>query len=171
VLGVCKAYSTRVGNGPLPTEFDEETQSELYHFVRDTGREYGVTTGRPRRCGTLDLVALRYACRANSLDALVLTHLDVYDTLEQLEVCVAYDIGGKTTTNFPASVPALTAAKPVHKTLQGWKTPLKGCRTYDALPRNARDYVRFIEEFCETPVRIVSVGYERDETIVRKNIW
>ena len=171
VLGVCKPYTTRGGNGPLPTEFDEATQSALYRFVRDTGREYGVTTGRPRRCGNLDLVALRYACRVNSLDALVLTHLDVYDTLDSIEACVAYECGGTVTTDFPASVPTLAGAKPVLKTFGGWKKPLGACRTYDELPQNARDYVQFIEDFCETPVQIVSVGYEREATILRKAVW
>ncbi|MBO4507159.1 MAG: adenylosuccinate synthase, partial [Spirochaetaceae bacterium] len=119
VMGVFKAYTTRVGNGPMPTEFDEESQSELYKFVRDTGREYGVTTGRPRRCGYLDLVALRYACRTNSIDDLILTHLDIYDTLDEIEACVAYEIDGKEITDFPASIEMLNKAKPVLKKFKG----------------------------------------------------
>jgi adenylosuccinate synthase len=171
VLGVFKAYSTRVGNGPMPTEFDEASQSELYHFVRDTGREYGVTTGRPRRCGYLDLVALRYACRSNSIDDLVLTHLDVYDTLDDIEACVAYTINGKETEDFPASIEELNAAKPVLKHFKGWKTSLKDCRSYDALPKEARDYVDFIEKYSGTKVGIISVGYDRTETFLRDSIW
>ncbi len=167
ILGVFKAYSTRVGNGPMPTEFDEETQSELYHYVRETGREYGVTTGRPRRCGYLDLVALRYACRVNSITSLVLTHLDIYDTLDEIEACVAYEIDGVEVTDFPTSIEALEKAKPVLKKFKGWKTALNACRSYDELSDNARKYVEFIEEYCETHVGIISVGYERDDTFIR----
>ncbi len=171
VLGVFKAYSTRVGNGPMPTEFNNDSQSELYHFVRETGREYGVTTGRPRRCGHLDLVALRYACRSNSIDDLVLTHLDVYDTLDEIEACVAYDINGTVTEDFPASIDELNAAKPVLKKFKGWKACLKECRNYDALPAEARSYVEFIESYCETKVGIISVGYDRKETFIRDDVW
>ena len=168
ILGVFKAYSTRVGNGPMPTEFCETTQSELYHYVRETGREYGVTTGRPRRCGYLDLVALRYACRVNSITSLVLTHLDIYDTLDEIEACVAYEVNGKEITDFPTSIEALENATPVLKKFKGWKTPLNKCRSYEELSENARTYVEFIEEYCETPVGIISVGYNREDTFVRK---
>lgn len=171
VLGVFKAYSTRVGNGPMPTEFDEGSQSELYHFVRETGREYGVTTGRPRRCGYLDLVALRYACQSNSIDDLVLTHLDVYDTLDDIEACVAYEINGVKTEEFPASIEDLNAAKPVLKHFKGWKTCLKECRSYDKLPEAARAYVDFIEHYTETKVGIISVGYDRNDTFIRNPVW
>ena len=171
VLGVFKAYTTRVGNGPLPTEFDEDSQSELYRFVRETGREYGVTTGRPRRCGYLDLVALRYACRTNSLDGLVLTHLDIYDTLDEIEACTAYDIDGHIVTDFPASIEELNRAKPVLEKFTGWKKELKGTQDYDQLPREARKYVEFIEAYTETPVDIISVGYERNDTFIRKPVW
>ncbi|MDR1786121.1 MAG: adenylosuccinate synthase [Spirochaetaceae bacterium] len=171
VIGVFKAYSTRVGNGPMPSEFDEGADSALCAFVRETGREYGVTTGRPRRCGYLDLVALRYACAVNSMDALALTHLDIYDTLDEVEACVAYRIGGRETTDFPASVEALSQAQPVLRKFPGWKRPLKKCRSFESLPQRARDYVAFIEDYTETPVGIVSVGYERGETIIRRNPW
>ena len=171
ILGVFKAYSTRVGNGPFPTEFDANSQSALCQFVRDTGREYGVTTGRPRRCGYLDLVALRYACLVNSIDALVLTHLDVYDTLDNFEACVGYKLNGKMLEHFPASIKDLTAAEPVLRTFAGWKQPLGQIRNYDDLPREARDYVAFIEEFTETKIEIISVGYDRRDTFVRKSPW
>ncbi len=171
VLGVFKAYSTRVGNGPMPTEFDAESQSELYNYVRETGREYGVTTGRPRRCGYLDLVALRYACRSNSIDELVLTHLDVYDTLSDIEACVAYDINGTVTEDFPASIEELNVAKPILKHFPGWKTCLKDCRSYDALPKEARDYVDFIRSYCETNIGIISVGYDRNDTFILDSVW
>ena len=173
ILGVFKAYQTRVGNGPMPTEFNEadESESELCRYVRDTGREYGVTTGRARRCGYLDLVALRYACRFNSMDGLVLTHLDIYDTMDQLEACVAYEIDGKIVTDFPSNVDMLNKAKPVLEKFDGWKTSLKEIKKYSKLPKNARKYIEFIEAFTETPVSIISVGYERNETFIRKNPW
>ena len=171
VLGVFKAYSTRVGNGPMPTEFDESSQSELYHYIRETGREYGVTTGRPRRCGYLDLVALRYACQSNSIDDLVLTHLDVYDTLDDIEACVAYNVNGKVTEEFPASIEALNAAKPVLKHFRGWKSCLKDCRSYDDLPDEAKAYVDFIEEYTSTRIGIISVGYDRKDTFILNNVW
>ncbi|MDE6773145.1 MAG: adenylosuccinate synthase [Treponemataceae bacterium] len=171
IMGVFKAYQTRVGNGPMPTEFNNESEGELCEYVRKTGREYGVTTGRARRCGYLDLVALRYACRVNSIDSLVLTHLDIYDTFDEIEACIAYDIDGKIVTDFPANVAAMEQAKPVLQKFSGWKTSLKTCRSYEKLPRSARDYVEFIEDYCKTPVGIISVGYERDETFIRKDPW
>lgn len=171
VLGVFKAYSTRVGNGPMPTEFCANSQSELYTFVRETGREYGVTTGRPRRCGYLDLVALRYACQSNSIDDLVLTHLDVYDTLDDIEACVAYNIRGVVTEEFPASIEDLEAAKPVLKHFRGWKTCLKECRSYDDLPEAARNYVDFIQDYTATRIGIISVGYERNDTFILNEVW
>ena len=171
ILGVFKAYQTRVGNGPMPTEFNNESEGELCEYVRKTGREYGVTTGRARRCGYLDLVALRYACITNSIDSLVLTHLDIYDTFDEIEACIAYEIDGKTVVDFPASVPAMEKAKPVLKKFKGWKKSLKECRSYEDLPKPARDYVEFIEDYCKTPVGIISVGYERNETFIRSNPW
>ena len=171
ILGVFKAYQTRVGNGPMPTEFNNESEGELCEYVRKTGREYGVTTGRARRCGYLDLVALRYACITNSIDSLVLTHLDIYDTFDEIEACIAYEIDGKVVTDFPASVPAMEKAKPVLKKFNGWKKSLKECRSYEELPKEARDYVEFIEDYTKTEVGIISVGYERNETFIRKNPW
>jgi len=171
VLGVFKAYSTRVGNGPLPSEFDPNSEDELCRFVRDTGREYGVTTGRPRRCGYLDLVSLRYACLTNSIDSLVMTHLDVYDTFEEIKACIAYRIDDKIIESFPASIDELNRAKPVLRTFSGWKKSLAGALTYEEFPVAAMEYIEFIERFCETPVDIVSVGYDRKATIIRKSPW
>ena len=171
ILGVFKAYSTRVGNGPFPTEFDPASQSALDTFIRETGREYGVTTGRPRRCGYLDLVALRYAATANSIDRLVLTHLDVYDELAEFEACVAYRIRGRIVEDFPTSIADLEAAEPVLRKFRGWKRSIGAVRAYEELPREARDYVAFIEEYTETPVSIVSVGSDRNATIVRESTW
>ncbi|MFP3042790.1 adenylosuccinate synthase [Treponema primitia] len=171
VLGVFKAYSTRVGNGPFPSEFNLDAEDELCRFVRETGREYGVTTGRPRRCGYLDLVALRYACLTNSIDSLVMTHLDVYDTLDEIKACVAYRIGDKMVETFPASVEALNKAQPVLRAFPGWKKSLTNALTYEEFPIPAMEYIEFIERFCETPIDIVSVGYDRKETIIRKSPW
>jgi adenylosuccinate synthase len=172
ILGVFKAYSTRVGNGPFPSEFnvEDEAEDELCSFIRDTGREYGVTTGRPRRCGYLDLVALRYACRCNSPDSLVMTHLDVYDSIDSIKACTAYEIDGLIVEDFPASITALNKARPVFKSFHGWKKNISGISTFNALPQEARDYIAFIEKYCETPVSIVSVGYERSQTIIREQL-
>jgi adenylosuccinate synthase len=175
VLGVFKAYSTRVGNGPFPTEFcgggENEEEGDLSAFIREMGREYGVTTGRPRRCGYLDLVALRYACRANSIDCLVMTHLDVYDTLDEIKAAVAYTVDGEKTTGFPASIGKLAAAKPVLQCFKGWKKPISGVCHYDDLPEEAKAYIAFIEDYCGTKVGVVSVGYERAQTMVREAVW
>ncbi|MDR0589091.1 MAG: adenylosuccinate synthetase, partial [Spirochaetaceae bacterium] len=178
VLGVFKAYTTRVGNGPFPSEFDDRSegaegsgsqaslgtegsgsQASLCHFIRETGREYGVTTGRPRRCGYLDLVALRYACLTNSIDSLVMTHLDVYDTLEEIKACIAYRIGSRIVENFPASLEDLNHAQPILRTFPGWKKSLSNALTYEEFPVAAMEYIEFIERFCETPIDMVSVGY------------
>ncbi len=171
IYGVFKAYETRVGNGPMPTEFNAQTESELCEYVRNTGNEFGVTTGRARRCGYLDLVALRYACRVNSIDSLVLTHLDVYDAMETIEACVAYNIDGKTVTDFPASIPALNKAKPVLQQFDGWTQPLKDITSYAGLPAAAKAYIEFIEDFTGTKIDIISVGADRSQTFARAGIW
>lgn len=171
VYAVFKAYSTRVGNGPFPTEFDHDAEGELENKVRVTGREFGVTTGRPRRCGYLDLVALKYSCRVNSISDLVLTHLDIYDDMEEIKVCTAYEIDGKTVTDFPARVDMLENAKPVYQTFKGWKKNISGTKKFEDLPQKAREYVEFIEKYTETPITIISVGYERDDTMIRKPVW
>ncbi|MDR2841695.1 MAG: adenylosuccinate synthase [Spirochaetaceae bacterium] len=169
VLGVFKAYSTRVGNGPFPSEFNaqDESQDALCRFVRETGREYGVTTGRARRCGYLDLNALRYACITNSIDTLVMTHLDVYDTLEEIKVCTSYKINGKESFDFPSSIEDLNNAEPVLKSFPGWKQSLKDIKEFKHLPENAKSYIAFIEDYCQTKIGIVSVGYERSATLLR----
>ncbi len=171
VLGVFKAYSTRVGNGPFPTEFADDSPGSLSSYIRDTGNEYGVTTGRPRRCGYLDLVALRYAVAANSIDRLVLTHLDVYDELAEFEACIAYRIRGRLVEDFPTSIRDLEDAEPVLRKFSGWKESIAACTSFDELPRKARDYVAFIEEYVETPITVVSVGSDRGQTIVRESPW
>jgi adenylosuccinate synthase len=171
VVGVFKAYSTRVGNGPFPSEFSEKRDGSLGDTIREIGREYGVTTGRPRRCGYLDLVSLRYACRSNSMDGLCLTKLDVYDGMEEIKVCTAYEIEGKETREFPAAIENLNKAEPVLKSFSGWKESVKKCRDYAELPAEARSYIEFIEEYLQTTVEIVSVGPNRSETILRRSPW
>ena len=171
IYGVFKAYETRVGNGPMPTEFNADSEGELCDYVRKTGNEFGVTTGRARRCGYLDLVALRYACHVNSIDSLVLTHLDVYDDMEEIEACVAYDIDGELVTDFPTSIPALNKAKPVLQKFAGWKQSIKALSKYSQLPKNAKAYVDFIEDYTGTKVGIVSVGPDRNQTFNREKIW
>ncbi len=170
VLGVCKAYSTRVGNGPFPSEFRGD-DTKLGDEIREIGREYGVTTGRARRVGYLDLVALRYICRTNSIDSIALTHLDVYDAVEAPRVCIAYELDDETLDDFPSSRIALENARPVTRALAGWNTPIGKVSSYEALPDAARAYIDFVERFIDTPIDIVSVGYSREQTIVRRNPW
>jgi adenylosuccinate synthase len=171
VVGVFKAYSTRVGNGPFPSEFREQRDGNLGDTIREIGREYGVTTGRPRRCGYLDLVSLSYACRSNSIDALCLTKLDVYDGMEDIGACTAYSIDGEETKDFPATIEKLNKAEPVVKSFDGWRESVKECRAYDEMPAEAREYVEFIEEYLNTPVEIISVGPNRNQTILRRSPW
>lgn len=171
VIGVCKAYSTRVGNGPFPSEYTGSRDAALGEKLREIGREYGVTTGRPRRCGALDLVALRYACRSNSIDSLCLTKLDVYDQMEEIQVCTAYRVDGEVVAEFPAALGQLEQAQPVLQTLRGWQKDTTGCRRFGELPARAREYIDFIEAQVSVPVSVVSVGQERSQTIVRRDPW
>jgi adenylosuccinate synthase len=163
VLGVTKAYTTRVGEGPLPTELTGEMGNRL----RDSGNEYGAVTGRPRRCGWYDAVAVRYGVRINGLDALALTKLDVLDGVEQIDVCTAYRCGSRTLTDFPSDVAQLAACEPVYESMPGWTTPTKGVRRFVDLPDNARKYIARLEAISGVPAAIVSTGSERDDTIVR----
>lgn len=171
VLGVFKAYNTRVGNGPFPTEFNPKTESELENTIRETGREYGVTTGRARRCGYLDLVALKYTCAVNSIDSLVLTHIDIYDDMDEVKACVAYEYEGKEITSFPTSITVLENVKPIFKTFKGWKTPINNIKKYEDLPSATKEYIEFIEKYTGVGADIISVGYRRTETMSRINLW
>jgi adenylosuccinate synthase len=163
VLGVVKAYTTRVGEGPLPTELTGEMGNRL----RDSGNEYGAVTGRPRRCGWYDAVAVRYGVRINGLDGLALTKLDVLDGLERIEICTAYRCGDRTLTDLPSDVTQLAACQPIYESWQGWSTPTRGVRRFEDLPANARRYVARLEEVSGVPAAIISTGSERDDTIVR----
>ncbi len=160
-IGVVKAYSTRVGGGPFPTEQDNETGQ----YLRDRGNEYGTVTRRPRRCGWLDAVALRYTSRLSGVDSIAVMLLDVLSGLEELKVCTTYNIGGKSTSVFPSHVDDLRTAKPVYEALPGWKEEISDCRCYEDLPPNAKAYLRRISELVGQPVGMVSVGPEREQTI------
>ena len=167
VIGIVKAYTTRVGAGPFVSEEDNEIGDK----IREIGHEYGVTTGRPRRCGWLDLVVIRYAARVNGLTGISLMLLDVLDQFETINVCVGYDYNGQVLTDFPASLDVIGQSKPVYKELKGWNTPITGCRNYDDLPQEAKEYIEFIEEFTGVPVKIVSVGPDREQTMVRASLF
>lgn len=163
VIGVMKAYSTRVGGGPFPTELKDATGDR----IRERGREYGTTTGRPRRCGWLDLVALRYTTMINGVTGLALMLLDVLAGLPEIKVCVAYEIDGRRVERFPPDAEALSRARPVFETLPGFDGDLTGCRSFDDLPPGARAYVAFVERFLGIAAEVVSVGPDRAQTIVR----
>ena len=161
VIGIVKAYSTRVGNGPFPTELDDATGERL----RSVGHEFGATTGRPRRCGWLDLVALRYATRLNGFTELAVTKLDVMTGLDEIRVCTAYRIDGKTTDRFPTDARALERAEPLYETLPGFTADLALARTMDDLPVAARDYLAFVSERLGVPITTVGTGPGREQTI------
>lgn len=163
VVGVAKSYSTRVGGGPFPTELHDD----VGQLIRDTGNEYGTTTGRPRRCGWFDAVAVRYTRRLSGVDSIALMMLDVLSVLDKIEVCTAYEIDGQRVDRFPGHAEALKEAKPIYETLPGWKEDVTGCRSYDQLPENARAYVERIETLIGCPVKYVSVGPDREQTIFR----
>jgi len=165
VLGVAKAYTTRVGEGPLPTELF----GELAERLRESGQEYGASTGRPRRCGWYDAVVVRYSARINGLDALALTKLDVLDELEEVKICTGYRTSAGTITEFPADLRILASAEPVYETMPGWSAPTKAVRQFDQLPPEARRYVTRLEEVSDVECAIVSTGSDRAETIVRKD--
>ncbi len=167
VLGVCKAYTTRVGEGPFPTELREE----MGDYLRDKGREYGATTGRPRRCGWLDGVILRYAARINGITSLALTKLDVLGGIDSLKVCRAYLVEGEEVDDFPVSSHLWDKCEPVYEEMEGWEEDISSVSSYYDLPSSAQRFVEFIEDFMQIPIAIVSVGKERRNTLVRKEIF
>ncbi|GFR35129.1 adenylosuccinate synthase [Thermobrachium celere] len=161
-IGVCKAYTTRVGKGPFPTELFDE----MGDYIREKGFEYGTTTGRARRCGWLDLVILKYAVRISGLTSLAITKLDTLAGIEKIKVCVGYELDGKVIDYFPASLEDLERCKPIYKEFEGWDNSVEGAKTFDDLHENAKKYLRFIEEYTGTRVSIVSVGPNRSQTMV-----
>lgn len=162
VIGVAKAYTTRVGEGPFPTELHEEIGQAL----GARGAEFGTTTGRQRRCGWFDAVIGRYAVRINGLDCLAITKLDVLDEMDEIQVCVAYELGGKTCRELPTSASLFAQCKPIYETMPGWKQSTEDCRTLEDLPKAALDYLKFLAELMDVPIAIVSLGASRDQTII-----
>jgi adenylosuccinate synthase len=163
VIGVAKAYATRVGNGPFPSELS----GELADLLREEGNEYGATTGRPRRCGWFDAIAIRHAARVNGLTQLVITKLDVLDGLPEISVVTGYSIAGQRVAEMPESLAELTEAKPMLETFPGWRAPTGSARQWDDLPPEARRYLDRLEELARVPIRLVSVGSGRDENVKR----
>lgn len=167
VLGITKAYTTRVGKGPFVTEEDNETGDK----IRELGHEYGVTTGRPRRCGWFDAVVVKYSARINGMTGLALMLLDVLSEFETVKLCDQYDCGGEKIEHFPARLELVESCEPVYRELPGWKCDISNCRTYDELPEAAKNYIKAIEETTGVPVVIISVGPRRDQTIIREQIF
>ena len=162
VIGVSKAYTTRVGEGPFPTEL----HGEIGDLLGDRGAEFGTTTGRKRRCGWFDAVIGRYAVRINGMDCIAITKLDVLDELEEINVCVAYEIDGERCEHFPTSARMFAHCRPIYKTLPGWQMSTSHCRTLEELPPQALDYLKFLAELMDVPIAIVSLGASRDQTII-----
>jgi adenylosuccinate synthase len=160
-LGIVKAYTTRVGNGPLPTELEEPLASR----IRELGKEFGATTGRPRRCGWFDSVVVRYATRINGLTGIAVTKLDVLDTLDRIALCTGYLIDGDLFTEFPGDLVALERAQPQYEWLEGWQQSTADARTRDELPPQARVYLQRIEALVDAPIKYISVGTRRDQII------
>jgi adenylosuccinate synthase len=164
VLGVAKAYTTRVGEGPLPTELS----GALADRLRESGQEYGASTGRPRRCGWYDAVVVRYSARVNGLDAIALTKLDVLDGLPEVLICTGYNTSAGTITEFPADLRMLSGAEPIYERMPGWSTPTKGITEFDQLPADAQRYVTRLEKVSDVDCAIISTGSDRRETIIKK---
>lgn len=162
VIGVAKAYTTRVGEGPFPTEMTEGIGDVLC----DRGAEFGTTTGRKRRCGWFDAVIGRYAVRINGIDCLAITKLDVLDELDEIKVCVAYEIDGTRCDNFPSSSRLFARCEPIYETLPGWQQSTMNCRTLEDLPKQALDYLKYLAELMAVPIAVVSIGASRDQTII-----
>jgi adenylosuccinate synthase len=165
VFGVTKAYTTRVGGGPFPTELHDE----IGEMLREKGGEYGATTGRPRRCGWFDAVVVRHAVRVNGLGGLTITKLDTLTGLQTLKVCTAYQVDDRVITEFPASADVVARCQPVYEELEGWQEEIGKVQEITQLPAAARRYLKRIEELTETPIQIVSVGAQRDQTIIQHN--
>ncbi|WP_050724404.1 adenylosuccinate synthase [Vulgatibacter incomptus] len=165
VIGITKAYTTRVGSGPFPTELLGQVGQDL----RDKGGEYGATTGRPRRCGWLDAVVIRFAARVNGLAGLAFTKMDVLTGMPTLKIAVAYELDGERVDELPTDGESLARAKPIYEEMPGWTEDLSACKRYEELPENARRYIERIEELGRVPVMAVSVGPDRAETILRRN--
>ena len=166
VIGIVKAYTTRVGGGPFPTEQDNATGEH----IRRRGNEYGTVTRRPRRCGWFDAVAARYTARLSGVDVLAVMLLDVLSELAELKICTAYELDGQRTTDFPSHVDDLRRVLPVYETLPGWRQEISGVRRVGDLPANARKYLDRLSELLDRPVEVISVGPDREQTIFVEGI-
>lgn len=160
VFGIVKAYTTRVGNGPFPTELIDELGENL----RKKGAEFGATTGRPRRCGWFDATLVKYSAMINGIDTVAITKLDVLSIFDEIKVCVAYELNGRRLKTFPTDVEQLAAVTPVYETLPGWTSEISDCRSYKELPQKTKVYLSFISQQAEIPISIISVGPKRDQT-------
>jgi len=166
VIGIMKAYTSRVGTGPFPSELEDETGN----YIREKGGEYGTTTGRPRRVGWLDLVMVKYSKRVNSLTELAVTNLDVLEGLERIKICTSYKHNGKKIEEFPADIESMYEYEPIYETFQGWSEKNWDAiaeKGYKALPENVKDYLEYIEEFLDIPITHISIGPKRRQTITR----
>jgi adenylosuccinate synthase len=166
VLGVAKAYTTRVGEGPLPTQFEPEFEEKM----RTKGNEYGATTARPRRCGWFDAVVVRYASLINGLDTLAITKLDVLDELDKIKIAVAYEYKGKRLSTFPSLLKEVSEARPIYEELGGWKTETRGLRDFKALPSQAKAYLKRISELVGLKISLISTGPNRADSIIVENL-
>jgi len=160
VFGIVKAYTTRVGNGPFPTELTDEAGEKL----RQEGAEFGATTGRPRRCGWFDAFLVRYSAMINGIDAVAITKLDVLSIFEKIKVCVGYKLNEKLLKSFPSDVDRLSSVTPVYKTVDGWMEDISECKSYDELPKKTKEYLDFISDQANIKIEIVSVGPKRRQT-------
>ena len=167
VMGVMKAYTTRVGSGPFPTELLGQTGEDL----RAAGHEYGATTGRPRRCGWLDLVAMKFAVVINGINSIALTKLDVLSGMEKIKVCTGYKYNGEVLDQFPPEIKTLEECEPVYIEMDGWDEDITGCQSYDELPVNARKYVQYVSDYLGVKYSLISIGTKRDETIKLNEIF
>jgi adenylosuccinate synthase len=165
VLGIVRTYATRVGEGPFPTEMID-AEEQMADLIRQRGNEYGSVTRRPRRCGWFDAVATRYAAELNGFDSIALTKLDVLDALDEIKVCVGYDIEGKRVDTFPAVAHELRMIKPIYETLKGWKSDTVGVTDFGKLPKRAQEYVRFLSHQIGVEIGLISTGPERDQTVL-----
>ena len=167
ILGVFKAYCTRVGSGPMPTELKDETGN----LIRERAHEYGTTTGRPRRCGWFDAVAARFTSRINGFTGTAITRLDILDTFPGIKICVGYKLGKETINYFPSSITALEQCQPIYEELPGWQAPTTHITEYDKLPSLAKQYLDRLEELTACPINLVCIGPRREQTITKTSIW
>lgn len=167
VVGLLKAYTTRVGNGYFPTE----QKNKVGETLLNVGKEFGTTTGRKRRCGWLDLFMANYSRKLNGIDYWVITKSDILSVFNEIKVCIGYKYNNELLTNYPSSRIVLKNIEPIYKVFKGWKTDISNCETFDDLPLEAKEYLKFIEDYTKTPIAIISVGAERNQSIILKDLW